>query len=105
MRSWTAPSYTVFLSSVRGAQTSEAGQPQAAAEAAGERPHAAGGEFVGGAGGVAERRDDEVLQGLDVVGVHGRRGDGHRGDLALAGHRDGDQTAARRAGDLLLRQL
>src|SRR3712207_2732422 len=105
MRSWTAPSYTVFLSSWRGAATSEAGQPQAATEPAGERPHAAGGEFVDGAGGVAEGRDDQVLQALDVVGVDGRRCDRHRGDLALPGHRHADQVAAGRAGDLLLRQL
>src|SRR3712207_9439976 len=105
MRSWTAPSYTVFLSSWRGAATSEAGQPQAATEAAGERPHAAGGEFVDGAGGVVESRDGEVLQALDLVRVDGRGRDGRRGDLPTAGHRVADQAAARRGGDILLRHL
>src|SRR3954453_12086586 len=105
MRSWTAPSYTVSLSSGGPPRPLQAGQPQAAAEAAGERPHAAGGEFVDGAGGVAEGRDDQVLQALDVVRVDGGGCDRHRGDLALAGHGDADPAAAGRAGDLLLRQL
>src|SRR3954466_13190938 len=105
MRSWTAPSYTVSLSSGGFRRGSEAGQPQAATEAAGERPHATGGEFVDGAGGVAEGRDDEVLQALHVVRVDGGGGVRPRGGLALAGHRDAAQPAPGRAGDLLLRQL
>src|SRR3954452_13240549 len=105
MRSWTAPSYTVSLSSGGPPRPLQAGQPQAAAEAAGERPHAAGGEFVDGAGGVAEGGDDQILQALDVVRVDGGGWDRHRGELALAGHGDAYQAAAGRAGDLLLRQL
>src|SRR4051794_30979233 len=74
MRSWTAPSYTVgFLGfGSCGEGGSEARQAQAAAaEAAGQRTHAAGGELVGGALGVADGGDDEVLQRLDVVRVDG----------------------------------
>src|SRR3712207_6875415 len=85
MRSWTAPSYTVSLSSgVEGRAASEAGQPQAATEAAGERPHPAGGEFVDGARGRAAGRDDQLLPALHVVGADGRPRDARRWELGSA---------------------
>src|SRR5215218_6612497 len=74
MRSWTAPSYTVLLhrrTAVRRPGGSEAGQ----AQAAGHRPHGAGGEVVDGPLGVPDGGEDEVLKRLDVVGVDGGRGD------------------------------
>src|SRR5215211_7124264 len=101
MRSWTAPSYTWGSSSSgrssgNGGRRSEAGQTHAA----GQRAHPLGGELVDGALGVADGGHDEVLQGFEVVGVDGGRGDGQRGELAAAGHRRRDQAAAGRAGDL-----
>src|SRR4029453_15009165 len=52
------------------ADGAQAGQTQPATEAAGQRAHGAGGEVVDAALGVPDRGDDEVLQGLDVLGVH-----------------------------------
>src|SRR3954465_15877101 len=97
IRSWTAPSYTVL-------QPREP-EPAATAEATRERAHRGGGAGVGLALGVPDRRDDEVLQRLDVLGVDGVLRDGERGQLAAAGHRGGDQPAAGRAGHLGARQL
>src|SRR3954464_11512962 len=119
MRSWTAPSYTVwFLESVgKGDGDLQAGQAQAAAETAGQRAHAAGGELVGRALGVADGGGPEGLPrpgvaggdggGLQrrvVGGVGGGGGGGPRGELAAAGKGRGAQVAAGRAGDLGLRQ-
>src|SRR4051812_41170749 len=107
MRSWTAPSYTVGSSSsaCAGKRGLEAGQAHATAEAAGQRAHAARGQLVRGALGVADGGDDEVLQGLQVVGVDGGRRNGQGGELAAAGHGGGDQVASGRAGDLGAREL
>src|SRR3954468_256748 len=72
IRSWTAPSYTVFLWS-----RSEAGEAEAATgaatQAAREGAHGGRGELVGRALGVVQGSDDEVLQRLEVVGVDRRR--------------------------------
>src|SRR3954469_9388030 len=95
MRSWTAPSYTVLLRQGRRCAApggSEAGQTQAAAEAAGDRPHGGGGQLVDGPLGVPQRGYDQVLQRLDVVGVDSRRGDRQGDDVTVAGHRHGDQA-------------
>ena len=76
---------------------SEAGQAQAA-EPAGppvERAHLLRGQLTGGAVGVADRGDDQVLQRLDVVGVDRRRVDGDRDQLAGAGDGGRDKSAAR----------
>src|SRR5215210_7776830 len=89
MRSWTAPSYTVLLRVGRRCAApggSEAGQTQPAAEAARDGAHRGGGELVHGPLGVPQRGDDQVLQGLDVVGVDGGRGDGEGDDVTVAGH-------------------
>src|SRR5215217_8224309 len=109
IRSWTAPSYTGSFPRDRSAR-SEAGKAQAAAAGAAAQParegaHRAGGQLVGRALGVVEGGDDQVLQGLEVVGVDGGRRDGDGGDVAAAGHGGGDQAPAGGAGDLGARQL
>src|SRR5690348_2994488 len=81
IRSWTAPSYTVFLWVERSCGRLQAGQPEPAAHAAGQRAHAAGGQLVRDALGVADGGDDEVLQRLEVLGVDGGRCDGEPGQL------------------------
>src|SRR6185312_10051957 len=87
MRSWTAPSYTVIPSQkvagsgAGGGLEARQSQATAAAETAGQRAHRLRGELVGGALGVADGGDDEVLQGLDVVRVDGSGRDGERGEL------------------------
>src|ERR1700760_1665279 len=87
IRSWTAPSYTVFLCSEDvGRRGLQAGEPQPAAEAAGEGTHPAGGQLVSRTLGVADGGDDEVLQRLEVVGVDGGRRDGERGEFSAARH-------------------
>src|SRR4051795_10705856 len=68
IRSWTAPSYTVFLLSRRGSEAGEAEAPAGAApEPAGERTHRRGRELVGCTLRVVQGGDDEVLQRLEVV--------------------------------------
>src|SRR3954466_14355537 len=104
IRSWTAPSYTVFLFGVGWSEAGEA-ETAAATETAGERAHRARGELVGRPLGITDGGDDEVLQRLDVVRVHRRGGDRHRDEITAAGHRRRDQVAAGRAGDLALGEL
>ena len=59
------------------------GSPQTAeASTAGDRAHLLLGQRFELAPGVAQRRHDEVLQGLDVVGVDRGRADRQRGHLA-----------------------
>src|SRR4051794_3414206 len=102
MRSWTAPSYIDGLQT-RQAETAEAiTEP---AHATRDRAHLLGRELADGAVRVAHGGDDQVLQGLHVVGVDRLRVDGQRSQLAAAGERGGDQPAARGAGDLGRRQL
>src|SRR3954470_8104147 len=101
MRSWTAPSYTVLLQEGRRRVVpvgSEAGQTQPATESAGDRAHGLRGEFVDGPLGVPDGGDDEVLQGLDVIGIDGGGRDRQRGQLTATGHGGGDQLTPGRSG-------
>src|SRR3954464_2899776 len=91
MRSWTAPSYIDGLQP-RQAETAEAVTEPA--HAARDRAHLFGGELAHGPVRVADGGDDEVLQGLDVVGVDRLRVDRQRRQLAAAGERGRDQPAA-----------
>src|SRR3954452_24278880 len=93
IRSWTAPSYTVFLFGVGWSEAREAETAAAATETARERAHGARGELVGHALRVVQRGDDEVLQGLEVVGIDRGGRDGDRGDVAAAGHGRRHQAA------------
>src|SRR5215467_9347135 len=88
IRSWRAPSYT-----------SEAGQSQAA-EAAGERAELLLGERPRGVGRLAEREHHKVLERLDIVRIDDRSVDLDGRHFAATVHRDRDEPAARRAGDL-----
>src|SRR3954470_7054621 len=80
IRSWTTPSYTVFLFGVGWSEAGEA-ETAAATETAGERAHGARSELVGRALGITDGGDDEILQRLEVVRVHRRGGDRHRDEI------------------------
>src|SRR6266536_4804727 len=92
IRSWMAPSYTLYLHS---------GQT----EATGERTHLRLGEVAGLLGGVVQSRDHEVFERLHVLRIDGLGVDLDGDDVAGAGHRHRDQPAAGRAGELGLGQL
>src|SRR5687767_9826210 len=94
MRSWTAPSYIELH-----AREAEA------AQSAGERTHRAGLELLRLARSVADGRDDEVLEALDVVRVDRPGVDLQPEHLTGAGDRGADQVAAGAALDLGLGEL
>src|SRR3954465_1916626 len=99
IRSCTAPSYIGRL---------HAGQPEAA-HPLGQRTHLLLGQLRRGPARITDRRDDEVLQALDVVRVDGLRVDLDRAHLAGTGDDRGDQPAPGgpahlRLGQLLLRR-
>src|SRR3954469_8091582 len=93
IRSWTAPSYT-----------SEARQTHAT-HARGERAELVLRHRLGLGRRVTNSGDDEVLQGLDVVGVDDRGRELDAQQLAGAGDGRLGQPAGRLAGDLQLGQL
>src|SRR5262245_56857170 len=95
IRSWTGPSYISRL---------QPGQPEAG-EPAGQRAHLVAGELLRVGRGVPDRGDDQVGEGLGVLGVDHLGVDGERLQFAGAGHGRGDRPAARAAGHLGVGQL
>src|SRR3954462_9634979 len=81
---------------------SAAQQAADVAEAAERRQgaHLLLGELARGVEGVVDRRDDEVLEHVDVGRVDRSRVDDHRPKLLRAGHGRADGPAAGRAFDL-----
>src|SRR6476469_8907522 len=75
------------------------------AQTAGHGGHLLLGEFTRGTQGVVDRRDDEVLEHLDIGRVHGAGIDRDAHDFLLARDRCADDTAAGRAYDRGSREL
>src|SRR4051794_10887460 len=91
IRSWTGPSNT------SGAGEAE---PAEVAQATGERAHLLRLQLLCDARGVLDGADQQVLQGLDVLGIHDLRVDLDAADLPRRRLGDAHEPVARLAGHL-----